>query len=66
MAVAFGAVYAVLTPLAVLDGDDVLNVVYSDTPDNFIHLTLAVLGLAIGVLALLGARGRHRRTLAGG
>jgi hypothetical protein len=48
---AFGAVYAVLTPLAVLDGDDALNVVYSDMPDNFIHLTLAVLGLAIGLAA---------------
>lgn len=48
---AFGAIYAVLTPLAWLDGDDVLNVVYSDLPDNFIHLTLAVVGLGLGVAA---------------
>lgn len=48
-ATAFGAIYAVLTPIAVLDGDDVFNVVFSDMPDNFIHLTLAVVGLAIGL-----------------
>lgn len=55
---AFGAFYAVLTPLAVLDGDDVLNVVYSDMPDNFIHLTLAVLGLAIGLAPRCASGGR--------
>jgi hypothetical protein len=49
--VVFGAIYAVLTPLGMLDGDDVLNLVYSDLPDNFIHLTLAVLGLGLGWVA---------------
>lgn len=57
-ALAFGAVYTVLTPLAVLDGDDVLNVIYSDTPDNFIHVTLAVVGTAVGVAAARRARKR--------
>jgi hypothetical protein len=52
--VAFGAIYTVLTPLAVLDGDDVLNLVYSDLADNFIHLTLAVLGLGVWLVARKG------------
>jgi hypothetical protein len=52
LALAFGLVYAVLTPLGFIDGDDVANVVYSHTADNFVHATLAVLGLAIGVAAL--------------
>jgi Domain of unknown function (DUF4383) len=54
--VAFGALYAVLTPLAVIDGDDVLNVFYSDMPDNFIHLTLAVAGLGLGLWAAARAK----------
>jgi hypothetical protein len=50
--VIFGAVYAVLTPIGMIDGDDVLNLVYSDLPDNFIHLTLAIVGLGLGWIAL--------------
>jgi Domain of unknown function (DUF4383) len=46
--VVFGAIYAVLTPLGLIDGDDVFNLFYSDLPDNFIHLTLAVVGLGLG------------------
>ena len=52
LAVAFGVMYAVLTPFGFIDGDDVANVVYSHTADNFVHLTLAVLGTAIGALEL--------------
>lgn len=52
LAIAFGAVYVVLTPFGFADGDDVWNVIYSPTADNFIHLTLAVVGTGIGVLAL--------------
>jgi hypothetical protein len=54
-ALAFGAIYALLTPLAFLDGDDVTNVVFSDSPDNFVHLTLALIGSAAGLIALRGA-----------
>ena len=49
--VLFGAIYAILTPLGWIGGDDVLNVVYSDLPDNFIHLSLAIGGLGIGLAA---------------
>jgi len=56
MAVAFGAVYLVLTPLGFIDGDDVANMVYSPLADNFIHLTLAVVGTAVGVRDLVLGR----------
>ena len=51
-ALAFGLIYALLTPLAFLDGDDVANVVFSDTPDNFVHLTLALIGSVAGLTAM--------------
>jgi hypothetical protein len=47
----FGAVYIVVTPLGFLDGDDVANVVYSHTADNFIHLTLGILGIGAALLS---------------
>ena len=55
LAIGFGLIYAVLTPLGFADGDDVLNVVYSDTADNFVHASLAIAGVALG---LTGLRGR--------
>ena len=54
-ALLFGAVYLVLTPLAVADGNDVANAVYSDTPDNFVHGSLAVAGVALGVAGFRAA-----------
>jgi hypothetical protein len=50
-ALAFGTIYIVATPLGFLDGDDVLNVVYSHTADNFIHLTLGVLGIGLALVS---------------
>jgi hypothetical protein len=55
-ALIFGAVYLVLTPLAVIDGDDVANLIYSDGRDNVIHGLLAIEGVALG-LAAIAARG---------
>jgi hypothetical protein len=51
-ALVFGAVYLVLTPLALIDGDDVANLIYSDPRDNVVHATLAVVGTALGLIAL--------------
>jgi fermentation-respiration switch protein FrsA (DUF1100 family) len=48
-ALAFGLIYAALTPLAFIDGDDVLNVVFSDTPDNFVHALLGIAGVTVGL-----------------
>lgn len=56
-ALIFGAIYLVLTPLGVIDGDDVANVVYSDGRDNVIHGLLAIEGVALGLASL-----RHETT----
>jgi hypothetical protein len=55
-AVVFGAIYLVLTPLAVIDGDDVADVIYSDRRDNFIHGAFAVQALVLGLAATVAGR----------
>jgi uncharacterized protein DUF4383 len=57
---AFGAIYLVLTPVAVIDGDDIANVIFSDGRDNVIHGLLALEGILIGLAA--GATGRASST----
>jgi hypothetical protein len=54
----FGAIYVVLTPLAIVDGDDVGNVVFSDGRDNVVHAMLAAEGVFLGLTA--GALRRSR------
>jgi hypothetical protein len=51
-ALIFGAAYLVLTPLAVIDGNDVVNVIYSDSRDNVIHGLLAIEGVGLGLASL--------------
>jgi hypothetical protein len=58
-AIVFGLIYLVVAPLGFADGDDVADLVYSGTADNVVHITLAVAGIAAGVL---GARQRGRAT----
>jgi Domain of unknown function (DUF4383) len=58
----FGAFYAVAAPLGFIDGNDVLDVIYSDTRDNIIHALFAALALGLGVLVVrrrLPASGTH-------
>ena len=55
----FGAVYAVAAPLGFIDGNDVLDVIYSDTRDNIIHALLAVQALALGLGVLIVRRARE-------
>lgn len=45
---AFGAVYALVTVIGFLDGETVLGLFHVNTADNFLHLSLAVIMLAIG------------------
>jgi hypothetical protein len=59
-AIAFGAVYLVLTPLAVIDGDDVADVIYSDGRDNFIHGLFAVEALVLGLAAAVAGAATPR------
>jgi hypothetical protein len=56
-----GATYAVAAPLGFIDGNDVLNVIYSDTRDDVIHALLALQALALG-LGLLVVRRRLPRS----
>jgi hypothetical protein len=52
----FGLGYAVMAPLGFSDGDDVVNLFYSGTPENLVHTFFALSGVGLGVLGLLSAR----------
>ena len=56
-ALLFGAIYVVLTPAGFADGDDAFDVIYSSWRENWVHATLAVAGVGIG---LAGLRERRR------
>jgi hypothetical protein len=63
-ALIFGAVYAVIAVWGFVDGDDVVNLVATDTADNWLHVGLGAAGVLVGLLAgALGvsARREHRR-----
>lgn len=47
-AIGFGLVYAVVTVWGFIDGNDVFNLIPVDTADNFLHLALTVVALAVG------------------
>ncbi len=48
-ALGFGAVYLVVTIWGFITGDQVLWLIPVDTADNFLHLLIAVAGLAAGL-----------------
>ena len=48
-ALGFGAVYLAVTLWGFVDGDTVLWLLPVNTADNFLHLAIAVLGLAAGL-----------------
>jgi uncharacterized protein DUF4383 len=63
-ALIFGIVYAAVAVWGFVDGDDVVNLVATDTADNWLHVGLAATGLLVGLLSgALGisARREHRR-----
>jgi Domain of unknown function (DUF4383) len=55
-ALVFGVVYLAVTVLGFVDGDDLLTLAPVNTPDNFLHLALAVVAIPVGATAggLLG------------
>jgi hypothetical protein len=67
VAIAFGAVYAIVTVWGFIDGNDVFNLIPVNSPDNFLHLglTLAALfaGFASRGLMAHGAQRRRREPL---
>jgi Domain of unknown function (DUF4383) len=48
-ALGFGAVYLLVTIIGFIDGEDVLGLIPVDTADNFLHLAIALTGIAAGL-----------------
>ncbi len=63
-AIGFGVLYAVVTLIGVVDGDNVLGLIPVNAADNVLHAVLAVLGLGAGLAtreaSLLVDRGPER------
>ena len=51
VAIAFGATYAVVSVIGLIDGRDVLGIIPIDRADNVLHLLLAAGALAAGLLS---------------
>jgi uncharacterized protein DUF4383 len=56
-ALAFGATYLIVTVWGFVTGDQVLWLLPVDTADNFLHLLIAVAGLAAGLASPADERG---------
>jgi uncharacterized protein DUF4383 len=50
-ALAFGAIYAVVSLIGLIDGKDVLGIIPIDRADNVLHVLLALFALAAGLLS---------------
>lgn len=64
VAIAFGATYAVVSVIGLIDGEDVLGVIPIDRADNVLHLGLAAAALLVGFGSTrdrIDARGRVTR-----
>ena len=48
-ALGFGAVYLLVTIIGFIDGSDVLGLIPVNTADNFLHLAIALTGIAAGL-----------------
>ena len=57
-ALGFGAVYLAVTIYGFVDGNDVLTLLPVNTADNFLHLAIALAGIAAGVASPTTVRGR--------
>lgn len=60
-ALGFGAVYLLVTIIGFVDGSDVLGLIPVNDADNFLHLAIALTGLAAGLASDSGARAREAR-----
>ena len=62
-ALAFGGVYAIVTAIGLIDGDDVLGLLPVNPADNVLHILLSVAAIAAGLMSTQD-RPRARRTAA--
>jgi hypothetical protein len=63
-ALIFGIVYAAVAVWGFVDGDDVVDLLATDTADNWLHVGLGAAGVLVGLVAGalgLSARREHRR-----
>jgi hypothetical protein len=63
-ALVFGIVYAAVAVWGFVDGDDVVDLLATDTADNWLHVGLGAAGVLVGLVAGalgLSARREHRR-----
>jgi hypothetical protein len=51
IAIAFGAIYAVVAVIGLVDGNDVLGIIPVNAADNVLHIALAALGLLTGLIS---------------
>ncbi len=51
VAIAFGAVYGLVTIIGIADGNDALGLLPVNSADNLLHLALAALGIVAGVMS---------------
>ena len=58
-ALAFGAAYALVSLIGLIDGKDVLGIIPIDRADNVLHVLLTLSGLAAGLVSA-GDRGTER------
>jgi hypothetical protein len=56
VAIAFGATYGLVALIGLVDGGDVLQLIPINSADNVLHVGLALLGLAAGLVSRTGAR----------
>jgi hypothetical protein len=56
VAIAFGATYALVALIGILDGDDVLGLIPINSADNVLHVGLALVGLLAGLVSRTAAR----------
>jgi hypothetical protein len=50
-ALAFGAIYAVVTVVGLVDGHDVLGLIPVNPADNVLHILLTITALAVGLIS---------------
>ena len=54
----FGAVYALVTLIGLIDGETVLGLIPVNGADNVLHLAIAAVGILAGIASPEGDRGR--------
>ena len=65
VAIGFGLVYGLVAIIGLIDGSDVLGLIPINGPDNALHVALAALGIAAGLMSSGDDRERRRTVTEG-